>query len=56
MPINIMRCLTAFFNLLVLFSLACICKGLLAKGTIIVNIQKGKFGVTCPVLSRKNYI
>lgn len=56
MPINIMRCLTALLNLLVLFSLVCICKGILAKGTIIVNIQKGKFWVMCPVLSWKNYI
>lgn len=56
MPINIMRCLTVLCNVLVLFSLVCICKGIPAKGTIIVNIQKGKFWVMCPVLSWKNYI
>lgn len=56
MPINVMRCLTDLFNLLLLFSFVCICKELLAKGTVIVNIQKGKFWVTCPALSWKNYI
>lgn len=40
MPINITRCLIAPFNSLVLFYLACIFKGLLAKGTVIFNIQK----------------
>lgn len=43
MPINIMRYLTALFNVPVLFSLVCISKRLLAKGTVIVSIQKGKF-------------
>lgn len=43
MPINIMRYLTALFNVPVLFSVVCISKRLLAKGTVIVSIQKGKF-------------
>lgn len=54
MPISITRSLTAPFNILVLVSSTRICKGLLAKGT--VNIQKGKFCVTSPVLSWRNSI
>lgn len=57
-----MKCLIELFDLLVLvlllllFLYACIGKELLGKGTVVVNIQRLKCWVTCPVVSWKNYI